>query len=127
MPDAVAPLPAVIAEIAEIAGMDAAWAIARAKGGRQVYIPAQAAPGHWLTDLVGLEAAQKICAFYRANSSGMQLLIPMGSTVRTNAEIAKAIEQGGSANQLAGEFGKHERTIRRHRARIRDTRQGKLF
>ncbi|WDR00731.1 helix-turn-helix domain-containing protein [Devosia sp. J2-20] len=107
--------------------MDAAWTIARAKGGRQVYIPAQAAAGHWLTELVGLEAAQKICAFYRANSSGMQLLIPMGSAVRTKTEIAKAIEQGGSANQLAGEFGKHERTIRRHRARLRDTRQGKLF
>lgn len=129
------PLPTVIAEIAEIAGMDAAWAIARAKGGRQVYVPSEAKPDHWLTELVGLAAAQKICDFYRAGNSGAHLLIPMGSSLRTKAEIAKAIETGGSNGQIAGEFGKHERTIRRHRAQlgapsstdILKKRQGDLF
>lgn len=125
-------LPEVIAQIAEVAGPEAAWTLAREKGGRQIYLPARATAGHWLTKMVGLDAAQKICTFYRAGSSGTHLLIPMASAVRTREELARAIEEGGSNNDLAGRLGKHERTIRRHKARLREARlrddkQGRLF
>jgi DNA-binding CsgD family transcriptional regulator len=122
-----AQLPQVIADIAQVAGEEAAWTLAREKGGRQVYIPGRVDAGHWLAKLVGLDAAQKICIFYRAGGSGTHILIPMASAARSREELAKAIAEGGSSNELAGRFGKHERTIRRHKARLRDDRQGKLF
>ena len=47
------PLPGVLAEIAAVAGEDAALAVAAAHGGTQVYIPPAPARDHWLARLVG--------------------------------------------------------------------------
>ncbi len=124
-------LPAVLAEIAEAAGLDAARAIAAAKGGQTVYIPHRAREGHWLTDLVGLTAAQQICAHFAAPSAGgraagQRVLIPM-ARVRAGEVMMRAIEAGGSANRIAATTGRHERTVRRYRRKLRAGGMGPLF
>lgn len=124
-------LPAVLADIAEAAGLDAARAIAVEKGGQTVYIPHQAKPGHWLTELVGIESARKICVHFSSTSgggraAGQRLLIPMAN-VRTGELLVRAIEAGGSNNRIAATTGKHERTVRRYRSKLRSGGIGPLF
>ena len=128
-------LPAVIAEIAEIAGPEAAWALARAKGGTRVFIPAEAKADHWLVELVGIEAARRICAHYRIMSgnsrmNGVWLLIPMAAAARSAERWTEALSQGLSIAETALRMGVHERTVSRRRAehgRGNDKRQGTLF
>jgi hypothetical protein len=123
-------LPYVIAEIAEVAGAEAAWELCRAYGGRTVYIPREATEGHWLVELVGLEAATRICRHYRAGNAGVQLLIPMAKHATAKRRLMEALEAGLSATQAASVAGVHERTAfraRRKLARRDDKDQGSLF
>jgi hypothetical protein len=124
-------LPAVIADIAEVAGIDAARVIAAEKGGQEVSIPAEAKEGHWLVELVGMSAARKICAHYQETTKegghrGRRLLIPMAN-VRNREILVRAIEAGGTNNRVAALSGKHERTVRRVRAKLREGGLGPLF
>jgi len=122
-------LPSVLAEIAHVAGADAAWALARTHGGTTIYIPHQAKPGHWLAELVGLAAAQKICRYYRVGDSGIRLLIPLAKQAGSRERLVKALADGMSAPEAARTAGMHERTAYRARKRIadRDDDQGSLF
>jgi hypothetical protein len=130
MPDRLG-LPAVIADIAEVAGIDAARVIAAEKGGQEVTIPSEPKEDHWLVELVGMAAARKICAHYRETTKegghrGRRLLIPMAN-VRNHEVMVRAIEAGGTNNRVAALSGKHERTVRRVRAKLRDGGMGPLF
>ena len=122
-------LPAVMSEIMEVAGPEAAWALARAHGGTTVYIPTRASRDHWLTELVGLKAARQICDHYRVANTGIRLLIPIGRQAAQRQRLVKALEQGLSAPDAASASGMHERSAFRARSRLkaRDTRQGRLF
>jgi hypothetical protein len=127
-------LPEIIAEIADVAGVDAAWALAREKGGLTVFIPAQPRRDHWLVKLVGLEAAEKICAHFRVISgderlNGARLLIPMAAAAQSAERWRQVLAAEMSASQVARTMGVHERTVWRHRARQRDDddSQGSLF
>lgn len=115
-------LPKVIAEIAEAAGHEAAWSLAQAHGGQRVFIPAQAEPDDWLARLVGLDAAQKICALYRVNGYGATILIPMARLATARALLAKALDGGATAKEAAGISGLHERSVYRARARRKNPR-----
>lgn len=128
-------LPALLAEIAAIAGLDAALAIARAKGGTEVYLPRQPAADHWLVAAVGAETAAKICRELCANQTGTKVLIPLGPT-GTLAQARRLAAQldaaGATAATAALAAGLTERTVRRMRkarrdARREDQRQGRLF
>ncbi|CDP54050.1 hypothetical protein [Devosia sp. DBB001] len=119
-------LPEIIAEIAGVAGFDAAWTIAVAKGGQQVFIPAIASPDHWLAQLVGLDAATRICAHFSTRSSGDKILIPMASGARRRKAWADALASDKSANEIAATLGVHRRTVFRHKSRTNDD-QGELF
>lgn len=120
-------LPLVLQEIAEAAGLEAAWALARAKGGQSVFIPAHARPGHWLTDVVGLDAATKICDYYRVQGAGTKLLIPMASAAQRAAQWQKVLAEGRTANETAATLGVHRRTVFRHLAKSSKDDQGELF
>lgn len=113
-------LPLVIAEIAEVAGLDAAWALARSKGGQQVFIPARIKADHWLSKLVGFDAAQKICEHYSTNGRGDDILIPMASTARKAQALQRAMASGLKVDQAAAAAGVHRRTVFRHRRRAKD-------
>ena len=119
------PLPGVLAEIEDAAGIDAALALARAYGGQTVYVPARPKPEHWLVDTVGLEAAGKICDLYRVRDGGARLLIPLARP----SLLAAALARGASARDAAAAVGVHERTAFRMRRRMRrhDDRQADLF
>lgn len=130
-------LPQVLAEIAEIAGVDAAWAIADARGGQEITLPATPSKDHWLTLLVGQEAASAICNYFRADHR-LRLLIPMGSALRRRQQVAAVLNSAGrgkgeraSVHQAAHELGLHKRTIYRYRAkqggaREQDDGQGEM-
>lgn len=120
-------LPVVIAEIEQVAGYDVALKLAQAKGGQTVYIPAEASEGHWLTDIVGLEAARKICDHYRVANTGAKLLIPMAKQAVQKRRLVEALEAGASAPAAAAAAGMHERSAYRTRKRLKDGRQGSLF
>jgi hypothetical protein len=129
-------LPAVMAEIAEVAGPDAAWTLARAKGGQQVFFPAKARPDHWLAKLVGFDAAKKICEHFSVGGRGDDILIPMASAARRNQALRQALAQGLKVDQAAAAAGVHRRTVLRHRKRAKGAKataakanktQGDLF
>ena len=125
-------LPPVLAEIADIAGLDAAMALAEARGGQRVFIPASAGPDHWLVRTVGETAASLICEHYRGGTNGETIDVPAGpaSSYRKQArKIRQMIDGGASSNEIVRATGLVFRTVTRHRARARsaDNRQGKLL
>lgn len=118
-------LPGVIAEIAEVAGLDVAWAIAVAKGGQLVVIPADAADAPWLVDLVGMEAAEKVCRQFSTKDNPANLLIPMAASARRKKAWAEVLSSDMNINDIAATMGVHRRTVFRHKAV--DPDQGDLF
>ncbi|MBX8799251.1 helix-turn-helix domain-containing protein [Ochrobactrum sp. MR28] len=121
-------LPGVLNEIAQVAGIDAAWEIARAQGGITVYIPYSATEDHWLTELVGLDNASKICEHFRVGNTGMRILIPMARYHQAKDRLVKALEAGMSAPEAASTAGVHERTAYRARRKLGlKNDQGSLF
>ncbi len=127
-------LPGILADIADIAGNDAAYKIASAVGGTRVSIPPRAVEGHWLTELLGYDVADTICR-------GLATLDPEGRMRGVRDEMvprgpaailkvarrraAEALESGKSAREAARISGLHERTIWRMKAK--DDDQGSLF
>ena len=120
-------LPVVVAEIEAVAGHEAALKLSLAKGGKTVYIPREAKPGHWLVDVVGLEAAVKICEHYRVANTGVRLLIPIAKQAMQRRRLYEALEAGSSASKAAEVAGMHERSAFRARRKIRSKDQGELF
>ncbi len=132
-------LPPLLAEIAEVAGLDAALALAEARGGSRITIPARPRPDHWFAQTVGMEAAEKIAEYYRVGYGGAQgatVTVPVGpdgGTARAlrlqRSKIDAMIREGLSADRIAREVRVHRTTVFRRQAALgrRDTRQGKLF
>ncbi|MBO6553240.1 MAG: helix-turn-helix domain-containing protein [Roseitalea sp.] len=131
-------LPATLADIATVIGLENAIAIARAKGGTRVWIPTKVSDGHWLARLVGMNAAMALCSYYAVDGIGVSLDIPLttfSSYKRAEAERAKAIrallDEGKTASEIARIVGVDRRTVFAHKAAIKsgrvDGRQGTLF
>lgn len=128
-------LPALLAEIAEVAGIDAALAIAEAKGGQEVFLAARLGPSNWLVTAVGAAKAQAISRHFTSGHGRLKLVIPLGPKGSYLAErrrraraMAEAQAAGASANEIAQRAGVTNRSARRFRARQReDERQGKLL
>lgn len=128
-------LPGILGEIADIAGADAAYAIASSHGGTRVSIPARAAEGHWLTELLGMETADKICrGLATLDPEGRMRgvskeLIPRGPAALLKSarrQARQALDAGTSVRETARISGLHERTIWRMKAED-DDGQGSLF
>lgn len=124
-------LPGVLEEIAAVAGIDAAWAIVRAKGGTEQFIPEVPVRGHWLVEILGMEAARKLCQHFRSNHQ-MRVKIPRAHDAQQLERWREAVQSGRSANETALEMGVDVRTVFNWRARLRkyrkpDPNQGSLF
>ncbi|OCP17454.1 MULTISPECIES: hypothetical protein [unclassified Ensifer] len=127
-------LPGLLGDIADIVGPEVALAIAQSHGGTRVAIPPRAEPGHWLTELVGEEVADKICRGLAILEDGRlkgvrSEVIPLGpSSVLKQARrrAHQALTNGASAREAARHSGLHERTIWRMKAKTDDD-QGSLF
>ncbi|MBY6244182.1 helix-turn-helix domain-containing protein [Methylosinus sp. Sm6] len=126
-------LPGLLREIADVAGLPAALAIAEEKGGARVHFPARASEAHWLVRLIGREAADKLCEHFRTAQGGARELVPLGPRnfyAQARRKAARLAEEGCSREEVARRLGVHIRTVQRYRARGRDegdSRQGRLF
>lgn len=115
-------LTGVLFEIAAVAGMDAAMAVARAKGGVKAYFPARPKEGHWLVDAVGMEAARTICTALVSGRSGLEIDVPIGpagSRDSARQVIETAYAGGMQAKDVVRLTGVSERTVRRHFAKLK--------
>jgi hypothetical protein len=126
-------LPPLICEIAEVAGLRAALALAEARGGNRLYIPmpSQLSDGHPLVKIVGPAAAKKLCEHF-ARLSGVDLEIPRGPTgsrAKQWRHMAQLIEEGAPSSIITQRLGISRRTVIRHRSKIRlaDDRQTDMF
>lgn len=129
-------LPGLLGDIADIAGPEIAMEIAQSHGGTRVSIPPRAEPDHWLTALVGMETADRICrglavidADGRPGAVRHEVL-PLGPSAVLRVarrRAAQALERGDSARAAARASGLHERTIWRMKAKGKDEDQGELF
>lgn len=117
---AFAGLPALLVEIAEIAGLEAALTLADRYGGNRVYIPRHAHDGHWLTLCVGRHAADLICAHF-AHPSGIELELPRGPALNRaerQARLRKLIAQGLTSTEITRRLGITRRTVTRNRTAL---------
>jgi hypothetical protein len=128
-------LPGILGDIADIAGNEAAYEVARSHGGTRVSIPPRATEGHWLTELLGFETADKICQGLATLDPDGKLrgvqneIIPRGPASLLTAarrRAQEALDEGKSAREAARIAGLHERTIWRMKAK-EDDGQGSLF
>jgi len=119
-------LPGVLALIAEEISVDLAVRLAKARGGREIYIPDGPGPTSTLAELVGLESARNL---YKLLGHG-KMLVPAGNfsgQTGRRQRIAMLLEQGMSHSLIAAELDVHLRTVERVAASLRDTRQLDLF
>ena len=122
-------LPPMLTEVAQIAGLPAALALAQLKGGCQVYIPPRMRDSHWLVQCVGRAAADAIGEHF----GNQRVVIPMGNTrfyARAARRAAELLAEGRSLHEVARYVGVHTRTVSRVKARMignGDDDQGNLF
>lgn len=127
-------LPGTLAEIAAVAGEDAALAIAAARGGTQIYIPPAPDRDHWLSRLVGHKAALAIADRLTCGVGGMRVELPLGpkgAAARLRAKVDRMIQDGeASERDIARATGYTIRGVRRRKAKLGttpDDRQLPLF
>ena len=127
-------LPGLLGDIADLVGPEIALEIARHRGGTRIDLPATAQPGHWLTALVGFDAADKICRGLATTDAdgktkgAQREILPLGPTSALRAARRRArdaLDRGSSVREAAREAGLHERTLWRYKAK--DDDQGSLF
>ena len=119
-------LPALLAEIAQVAGLDAALKLAEARGGTEIYVPAEAPDGHWLTEAVGKQAAAAICAHFTGSGPGCRLEIPLGpagSHAQLRRQVDKLIAEGKSEREIALVTRYTGRGVRMRKAKARRAAQ----
>lgn len=122
-------LPGVLALIADEVGIDAAIDLAKARGGRSVWIPKLPKPEHSLSGIVGFKNACRISKLLGFGN----VLIPcgnIGGAAGRRARIEMLLKENKLSNsQIAAEVDVHIRTVERVSTEIGDTRnaQPSLF
>ena len=119
-----APLPHLLRQVADLAGLDAALRLARVRGGSKLNIPLR--PTRAFVAEVGEAAAHALSRLY----PGENVFIPLGpgGALRTARRIAgEALERGASTREAARLSGFTERTIYNLKSKAKDARQGRLF
>jgi hypothetical protein len=110
-------LPGIPAEIADAAGIEAALAVAKAKGGTRAYFPERPRTNNWLVNAVGRDKAATIGRLFASGRGGIELEIPGGAALGRVAvwrEIYQRLEAGQSKVQIALALGINCRTVQAH-------------
>ncbi|MEL6487556.1 MAG: hypothetical protein AAFQ13_10500 [Pseudomonadota bacterium] len=118
-----------LADIARVAGDEAALTIGRALGGTQVYFPSAPAADHWLSQMVGHEAAVAIGEELTAGIGGIRIDVPVGQfghAESLRAKVDRMIAEGKSERDIALTTRYTTRGVRKRRALLRE-RQPDLF
>lgn len=114
-------LPGVLAEIAQIAGEEAAMAIADARGGTQIYVPPIPSNDHWLCRLIGRDQAKAVCDHLTAGVGPRRVDLPLGPSgraARARAMVDAMIKQERTERDIALATGYTARAIRRRVAKL---------
>jgi hypothetical protein len=113
-------LPLVLQQVAEAIGIATACRLAMDFGGREIYLPKRLSDKHPLVLSLGRPAAEQVVALLGDGA----IEIPLGPTTyeaRIGAAINKRLEAGQSEAQISRALRVHIRTVRRHRAKMKDT------
>ncbi|MEM6265916.1 MAG: hypothetical protein AAF494_01805 [Pseudomonadota bacterium] len=125
------PLSGVLREIEAVAGREAALTIARKLGGTRVYFPAQPGADHWLSQLLGHDAALAIGEQLTGGfAGGARIDIPcgrFGHAETARAKVDSMIRQGATERDIALATRYTTRGIRKRKAKLRDGSQMDLF
>ena len=114
-------------QIIDVVGVDAALIIIAHHGGTRLYVPLELKPGHWLIEILGEEAAQKLCLAFGGAEHFDVPLNTRGIRAERNRRIIERRSQGLSHSKLAREFKTTERNIRKILGVEVDDRQVGLF
>lgn len=117
-----AALPGVLRQIADVAGEDAALAIAEVRGGTVVYFPPRPAADHWLCTLIGPERALAVCDLLTCGVGPARVDVPRGPTrqaAKVQAQIDSMLAENRSELDISRATGYTIRAIRWRRARLK--------
>jgi len=127
-------LPPLLNEIADVIGTSATLTLAHDRGGSRIYIPAKVTPDHWLVDLIGLDAAEKLADHYAVNGGGQTVDLPVGpssSAEQVRKRVDELLRENVSADEIARTVKVHRTTVFRRKRDLdlpkTDPRQGDLF
>lgn len=126
-------LPGILAEIAAVAGEDAALKVAAVRGGTAVYFPPVPTNDHWLCRLIGRDEAKAVCERLTCGVGSIRIDVPTGPAGRAakaRAQVDAMIREGRSERDIALATGYTGRSIRRRRLIVegpREERQLSLF
>tara|TARA_B100000678_G_scaffold265672_1_gene249967 strand:+ start:651 stop:1034 length:384 start_codon:yes stop_codon:yes gene_type:complete len=124
-------LPGILAEIAQVAGEDAAQAIAAERGGTEIYVPPAPAADHWLSRLVGHARALAIGEHLTCGIGGARVEVPLGNhghQAQARRQVDAMIDAGKwSERDIARATGYTIRGVRKRIAMRRDDRQLNLL
>lgn len=109
------------------AGQDGVDAVSSAVGGTAISMPMFAKPNSLLSNLLGLTAAEKVCAAMRVSDAEgryigrLRVLVPLGAN-STKAKVIKSTKelllQGEPVRVIAIRLGISERTVFKRRAAL---------
>ena len=104
-------LPITAQVIADVIGTEKALTLARATQCRSVYIPQRLNPDHWLVEVVGTDAAQKLIAEF---PSCCLPLAKCSSVVKAkrNKRIAELSAQGLYPTEISRRLGVSRNTVK---------------
>lgn len=114
-------LPGILAEIADVAGENAAMEIAAARGGTQIYIPPVPANDHWLCRLIGRDEARAVCDRLTCGVGPRRVDLPLGpkgAAARLRARVDAMLADDRSERDIALATGYTIRGIRQRRAKL---------
>ena len=119
--------PIFLAEVASLVGMPAALALAEGRGGELVYLPVAPKADHWLSLLIGNDAARVVGMHFsqtsfsgeRMTRAGYTVTVPLASEFRKWTLFELCCEEGLSTKEIARRVGVHIRTVRRWHAKRR--------
>lgn len=110
-------LPGILAEIAEVAGPEAALKVAQARGGTKAYFSARPREDNWLVAAVGSETAAQIGAYFASGHGGIELDVPLGPVAGRSVvwrEIRRRHDAGENKPQIARALRVSERSVQYH-------------
>lgn len=112
-------LPGVLALVAKEIGIDCAIALAKARGGRSLWIPKDPQPDNVISQIVGHKDAVAVSNLLGCGN----VMIPCGNIAGAagrRARIEKLLRDGMPQGQIAAEVDVHIRTVERLAAELRD-------
>lgn len=112
-------LPPLYREIAERAGLEPTLGLARALGGKRIYVPLHTRIAPWLVQAMGEDGAEALVKMF----GGEAIELPTDPTAGQKARVRRIhemLDQGESANTVASAVGSSRRHIFWHKARMRE-------